>query len=66
MTIQCRLTGEDGNALSVVGRVKRALRRAGVSKEEIDDYVHAALAGSYDQLLQLSMKVLDEHEIEWE
>ena len=34
-----KLTGEDGNAFSIMGIVKQSLRRAGADKEYIDKYV---------------------------
>ena len=33
-----QLTGEDGNAFAILGRTARALRQAGLSKEEVDEY----------------------------
>jgi len=54
--VKVRLTGEDGNALAIVGRVKNALLEAGVSKEEADEFVKEALGGDYDHLLQTVMK----------
>jgi hypothetical protein len=32
--VSVRLTGQDGNIFSIIGRVNQALRRAGVSSEE--------------------------------
>jgi hypothetical protein len=50
------LIGEDGNAYAILGRVSRALGRAGADKSEKDAYVAEATAGDYDNLLQVTMK----------
>jgi hypothetical protein len=50
------LVGTDGNALSIVGKVKRALMREGVSDMEIDEFFNDALSGDYDHVLQTCMK----------
>jgi hypothetical protein len=54
--IHVRLVGEDGNAYSILGRVLQAMRRAGVSKEERDDFAKEATSGDYDNLLQTCMR----------
>jgi len=53
------LTGEDGNAVAILGRVSRALRQAGVSQAERDAFTQEATAGDYDQLLQVVMQWVD-------
>jgi hypothetical protein len=50
--IEVQLSGEDGNAFAIMGRVSQALRRNGVSKEEIDQYHTESTAGDYDELLR--------------
>ena len=47
--------GLDGNAFSILGRVKLALKRAGADKEYIDQYLSEATSGDYDPLLAVSM-----------
>ena len=54
VTIQ--LVGQDGNAFSVMGRVTKALRRAGASSDEVQKYMDEAMEGDYDHLLQTTMK----------
>jgi hypothetical protein len=49
--IHVKLIGEDGNAFSILGRVRRAMRNAGLSKEEIDTFYSEATDGDYDNLL---------------
>jgi hypothetical protein len=50
--IEVQLTGEDGNALAIVGRVRKALRREGVTEEQIIEFMDEALSGNYDNLIQ--------------
>lgn len=50
------LVGEDGNAFAILGRVQKALRRAGVPKEELDAYFAEATSGDYDHLLRVTME----------
>jgi len=54
--INVKMVGEDGNAFAILGRVSKALRRAGVSKEEIEKYHDEATSGDYDNVLQTTMK----------
>lgn len=57
--VSLKLTGEDGNAFAILGRVRQALRAAGVERAEIDRYVAEATAGDYDHLLQTTMCWVD-------
>ena len=52
------LTGTDGNAFAVLGKVSRALRQAGVSQAERDAFTQEETASDYDRLLQTIMPVL--------
>ena len=54
--ITVRLIGNDGNAFAVLGAVSGALRRAGVPKEERDEFRAEATSGDYDNLLAICMK----------
>jgi hypothetical protein len=45
------MVGEEGNAFAVLGRVRRALRRAGVDDAEIARFSAEAMADDYDHLL---------------
>ena len=54
-----KLIGQDGNAFSVMGLVKKALKNAGADKEYIDKYLNAATSGDYYHLLVVSMKYVD-------
>ena len=50
--IRVGLIGEDGNAMAIVGKVAKALRRGGVSEEDVSDFGNEALSGDYDHVLQ--------------
>ena len=54
--IKVKLTGEDGNAFSILGRVTKALRRAGVPLEERKQFQAEATATDYNNVLQTVMK----------
>jgi hypothetical protein len=57
--VRVQLTGEDGNAFAILGRVRQALRRGGVSKEEIAAFTAEATSGDYDHLLRTVMEWVD-------
>ncbi len=54
-----KLIGQDGNAFSVMGNVKRALKRAGADREYLDQYLKQAISGDYNHLLTVSMKYVN-------
>ena len=54
--IEVELSGQDGNAFMIIGRVQRALRNAGVDKEEITRYVNEATSGDYDNVIQTTAR----------
>lgn len=54
--IKVKLIGNNSNAFAVMANVSSALRRGGVSKEEIDKYWEESTSGSYENLLSVAMK----------
>jgi len=52
---ECELVGQDGNAYAIMGRVSKALRRAGYPPEAITEYTEASTSGDYDNLLRVAM-----------
>ena len=50
-----KLTGADGNAFAIMGRVREALHKAGADKEYVDQYLKEAMFGDYDNLLCVTM-----------
>ena len=53
--VYVELVGQDGNAFAILGRVKRAMREAGVDPTVIKEFMAEATAGDYDHLLQTVM-----------
>jgi hypothetical protein len=49
--IKVQLTGTDGNAMSIMSNVGRALMRNGVLKEEVNAFYQEAMAGTYEDVL---------------
>ena len=56
---QLNLVGQDGNAFNVLGLARRAARKAGWAKEQIDAFLKEATSGDYDNLLATCMKHFD-------
>ena len=54
------LAGEDGNAFSIMGRVTKALKRAGATSEEITEFREQAMSGDYNHLLQVVLSWVNE------
>lgn len=55
----CPLVGEDGNAFSIIGRVRKTLIKAGF-KKEADDFQREATAGDYNNLLMVACSYVRE------
>lgn len=53
--VKVKLVGEDGNAFFILGRVAQAMRRSGISNEEIEKFQEEATSGDYDNLLAIVM-----------
>ena len=54
--ITVELVGKNGNAFNILGICLRAMRRAGLSKEEQDAFQAEATSGNYDHLLATCME----------
>ncbi len=54
--VEVQLTGEDGNAFFIIGRVQRALRAAGVDSDEIAAFQTEATSGDYNNVLATAMR----------
>ena len=57
--VTVHLVGEDGNAFAILGRVSKALRRAGVADSEVKAFMSEATAGDYDALLATCLRWVD-------
>lgn len=58
--VSVKLIDEDGNALSIVGRVSKAMRRDGLSEEQVSEYTKEALSGDYNHVLSTTMNYVNE------
>ena len=54
-----KLIGHDGNAFSIMGRVKNALMQAGADKEYVDKYLKESTVADYSYLLAVSMEYVN-------
>ncbi len=54
--IHLALVGEDGNAFSIIGRARAAMRSAGIPDEQIYAFQAEAMSGDYDALLRTCMR----------
>jgi len=57
--IKAQLTGEDGNAFSILAIVKKALEFGGVDAPEVAEFYQEACLGDYDHLIQTCMSWVD-------
>ena len=57
--IEVQLVGSDGNAFAILGKARKALKRGGVSREEIGQFTEEAMSGDYDNLLRVCMEWVD-------
>ena len=57
--VKVKLVGENGNAFAVLGQVKKALKQAGVSADDVQAFLNEAMSGDYDHLLQVVMQTVD-------
>ena len=54
-----QLSGQDGNAMFIIGRACRAAKDAGWDKSQIDKFCDEAMSCDYDNVLQTCMKYFD-------
>ena len=53
------LAGVDGNAYAIMGYVRTAMKRAKMTKEDIDTYIKDATSSDYNHLLVVSSEMID-------
>lgn len=54
------LVGIDGNAFSVMGYVRKAMKEQKFTQEQIEAYQKDAMSGDYNHLLCVSMKAIED------
>jgi hypothetical protein len=57
--VKVRLVGVNGNSFVILGTCQSAARKAGLTKEQIDEFLEEATSGDYDHLLCTCMKWFD-------
>ena len=58
-TVTVRLSNEDGNSFSILGRCRRAVKRKRLSEEVFKEFHKEATSGDHDHLLQTVFKFFD-------
>ena len=53
------LDGPDGNAFSIMGRVSEAIKKAGGTQKDTEQYTNEATASDYENLKQVSLNWLN-------
>lgn len=59
--IKVKLVGEDGNAYAIISKVKQALVRNKVPRDQITRFTDEAMSGDYNNVLQTAMKWVEVH-----
>jgi hypothetical protein len=60
--VEVQLSGEDGNIFGIIGKIGKALRRAGYEKQEVEEFSQMMFASeSYDEALQNAMRTVVVH-----
>jgi hypothetical protein len=57
--VEVQLVGNDGNAFFILGNCQKQARRAGLTKEQIAEFMAEAKSGDYDNLLRTCMKYFE-------
>lgn len=57
--VEVQMSGEDGNAFAIIGRVSQALKRAGHVEGAKEFRAAAFGADSYDAILQLVLRTVE-------
>ena len=57
--ITVRLSGQNGNAFSLMGVTRQAMRKAKVPQDEIEEVMKECMAGDYDHLIQTIMRTVE-------
>jgi len=56
--VKVKLIGGSGNAYAIMGKVIKALKRAGHG-DMVEDYKRQAMSADYDNLLRVTMEFVD-------
>ena len=54
--VNVQLTGTDGNAFAIMGKVSKGILEAGGEKSDVTAFQDEAMSGDYDNLLRTCME----------
>lgn len=54
--VRVKLVGRGGNAMEIIARVRKEMRRKSVPNDEIEEFTRRAASGDYDRLLRTCME----------
>jgi len=54
-----QLSGQDGNVFFILGSAQKVARKAGWTKEKIEQFMKEAMSGDYDRALQTCIEYFD-------
>ncbi len=54
--VDVQLIGDDGNTGTIMAKVSKALKKAGASQAEINNYRAETLSGDYNNVLATAMR----------
>lgn len=57
--IPVQLLGEDGNAMVLISKVRRALVKASVREDEVNKFMTEAMSRDYNKVIQTCMEWVD-------
>lgn len=57
--VTVKLSGNDGNAFAIMGSVRNALKKAGATKEQLDQYTMDSMSGDYQNLLRVASRYVN-------
>lgn len=57
--VTVKLSGNDGNAFAIMGLVRNALKKAGATKEQLDQYTMDSMSGDYQNLLRVASRYVN-------
>ena len=57
--ITVKLIGENSNAFNILGICIKAMRRAGLTEEQVDEFRMEATSGDYQHLLNTCMRYFE-------
>jgi hypothetical protein len=57
--VKVSLVGKEGNAFSILGAVKKEMKKNQVPQEDIDNFFNEAMSGDYDNVLRTVMKYVN-------